>query len=80
VAAAQLRLLSVFRSQFVSNTVQQLAISLLWVLLHRCDKGPGYSASSLRRCSGIGTMGWLVRKILKAAMNGILTVSDCLCC
>ena len=40
MAAAQLGLLAVLCSKFVSDTIEQLDVALLRVLLHSCDKGP----------------------------------------
>ena len=40
MATAQLRLLRVFTLQFITDTVQQLHVALLGVLLERGDKCP----------------------------------------
>jgi len=47
VTATQLWFLSILGSEFVSDAVKQLNITLLGVLLHSCDEGPGHGACSL---------------------------------
>jgi len=56
VAAAQLRLLSVFCSKFIGNAIQQLDVALLRVLLYRCDEGPGHRAGRSGRYGGVSTV------------------------
>lgn len=40
MTAAKLRFLSVFRCELVADTVEQLDVALLRVLLHSSDEGP----------------------------------------
>lgn len=47
VRATQLWLLRILASQLVPNTVQELHIALMWVLLQGCDEGPAHGAGSL---------------------------------
>ena len=47
MAAAQLRLLSVFGFQLLTDAVQELDVGLLWILLESGDKGPGHGTSRL---------------------------------
>lgn len=56
MAAAQLRLLSVFGGQLVADAVEQLHVALLRVLLHGGDEGPGHGSGGLRCDVGIGTI------------------------
>ena len=47
VTAAQLWLLGIFTLQLIPNTIQQLHIALLWVLLQRSDERPAHRSCSL---------------------------------
>lgn len=55
VAATQLWLLSIFCSKLVSNTVEQLDVALLWVLLHGLDESPRHGTCGLCSNGSIGT-------------------------
>ena len=53
MAAAQLRLLSILRSELLANAVEQLHVALLRILLERGDERPGHSAGSLAGDVGV---------------------------
>ena len=53
MAAAQLRLLRIFRFQLFADAVQQLHVALLRVSLESIDEGPGHSTRSLTGNLGI---------------------------
>lgn len=56
MTAGELRLLRVASCEFVTNTIEELDIALLGVLLEGTDEGPGHGTGSLRGDSGIGTI------------------------
>ena len=53
MAAAQLRLLSVFGFELFTNAVEKLYIGLLWVSLESSDEGPGHGPSGLTSDIGV---------------------------
>jgi hypothetical protein len=55
MATAQLRLLTIFGCQLISDTVQQLDYTLLWILLESVDKCPRHSTRGLGSYRGIRT-------------------------
>jgi len=57
MAAAELRLLSIFGSKLVTNVVEQLDVALLWVLFHSGDKSPRHGSCGLCSDSGIRPIG-----------------------
>ena len=53
MATAQLRLLRVFTLQLLANTIQQLHVALLRVLLECRDESPGHGARCLTCDMGV---------------------------
>lgn len=56
MTAAQLRLLAILALQFVPDTVEQLHIALVRVLLQTRHESPGHGARGLARDGGIGAI------------------------
>lgn len=56
MATAELRLLGIFCSEFVADTVQKLDVALLRVFLHSIDESPRHCASSLCSDRSIGSV------------------------
>ena len=62
MTTTQLRLLSILGSKLVTDTVEQLDVALLWVLLHGVDEGPGHSTGSLCGDSSVSSASKTVSK------------------
>ena len=61
MARAQMRLLTIFGCQLISDTVQQLDHTLLWILLKSIDKCPRHGTCGLGSYRSIRTWEKLVR-------------------
>lgn len=70
MAAGKLRLLRVFGGELVSDTVEQLDVALLRILLHRIDESPGHSPCGLSGDGGISPMMYVSRCMPRQTEEG----------
>lgn len=69
MTTTQLRLLSILGSELVTDTIEQLDVTLLWVLLHGVNEGPGHSTGGLCGDSSVGSVSRQSAMILSDSKN-----------
>ena len=57
MTTAELRLLGVFLLEFLTDTIEQGDVALLWILFQGGDEGPGHGARGLPADGSILTVG-----------------------